>query len=120
MEFNDMRNNLDLINSLDWDMTPEKAVSIYLEWGTCWSMNGTYPRWAKDEETHYFVVSTWERPVRIFLVRRNKEEYQEMATITMPPHLEKKFLDSVGHNKGVYGVEGEVKTWLQNQLNVEQ
>jgi hypothetical protein len=118
MQLEDMRKNSDLINSLDWDMTPEKAVCIYLEWGTCWSMNRTYPRWARDEETHYFVVSTWKRPVTVNLVRRNKDEYEELATITLPESLEKRFLDSVGHNKGVYGVEGEVKEWLQSQLHL--
>lgn len=118
MQLEDMRNNLDLINSLDWEMTPEKAVCIYLEWGTCWSMNGTYPRWARDEETHYFVINTWNRPAIIHLVRRNKDEYDELATIKIPAELEQKFLDSIGYNKGVYGLEGEVKTWLQNQLDI--
>lgn len=117
MQLEDMRNNLELMNSLDWEMTPEKAVCIYLEWGTCWSMNGSYARWARDEETHYFVISTWDRPVTIHLVRRNKDEYEELSTIYLPKDLENRFLESVGHNKGIYGLEGEVKSWLQSQLN---
>jgi hypothetical protein len=27
-----------------------------------------------------------------------------------------RFLDSMGHNKGVYSIEGEVKEWLKAKL----
>jgi len=26
-----------LINSIDWDMTPDMAVRLYLEWGNIWT-----------------------------------------------------------------------------------
>ena len=32
----ELRKNRTLVNSIDWAMTPEKAVEMYLEWGTGW------------------------------------------------------------------------------------
>ena len=117
MEINDIKNDLSIINSLDWEMTPETAVSIYLEWGTCFSMNNTYQRWARDEESTYFIVNTWEKPAVINLIRRNKDEAKEIATIQIPENLKNEFLDSVGHNNGVFALNKSLKNWLKNQLN---
>jgi hypothetical protein len=117
MEIRDIKNDLNLLNSLDWDMTPEKAVCIYLEWGTCFSMNSSYQRWARDEESVYFIVNTWEKPAVIQMVKRNKNEAQDLATIQIPEDLKKEFLDSVGHRNGVFGLNKSLKNWLQGQLN---
>jgi hypothetical protein len=32
MTLEDIRNNRALVNSIDWSMTPEEAVTLYLEW----------------------------------------------------------------------------------------
>jgi len=50
------------------------------------------------------------------LIKRNSEEAVELAKIRMPDEIKKKFLDEVGHNKGVYSLDGEVKEWLKTQL----
>jgi len=34
----------------------------------------------------------------------------------MPEEIEARFLESIGHNKGVYSLEGEVKEWLRARL----
>jgi hypothetical protein len=34
----------------------------------------------------------------------------------MPGELEDIFMDSIGHNRGVYSIDGEVKAWLKEQL----
>ncbi len=36
MQLEDIRDNEDLLNAIDWDMTPEEAVRLYLEWGNNW------------------------------------------------------------------------------------
>lgn len=33
MTLEDIRNDFDLLNNIDWKMTPEEAVRLYLEWG---------------------------------------------------------------------------------------
>jgi hypothetical protein len=104
----------DLVNAIDWEMTPEEAVRLYLEWGNNWA-RGNYVIRSKNDVTHYFVVNTWNRPV-IYLIRRNSDQAEELAEIRMPAALERRFLDRVGKHKGVWAVEGEVRDWLQHQL----
>jgi len=111
---NELKQRKDMIESIDWDMTPEEAVTLYLEWGNNWA-HGRVIR-SKADFSNYFVVYSWdERPV-IYLVRRNSEGAEDLAELQMPPDIEAWFLESVGHNKGVYAVEGEVREWLENEL----
>jgi len=110
-----IKNDINLLNNIDWDMTPEEAVRLYLEWGNNWA-GGKYVIRSKEDVTHYFVVNTWgENPV-IYLIRRNSEEAVELAKIDMPSEIEERFLQSYGDLKGVYAPEGEVKEWLQKTL----
>jgi len=115
MTMNDIRKDKNLVNAIDWDMTPEEAVRLYLEWGNNWA-GGNYVIRSKNDVTHYFVVNTWELPPKVYLIRRNSEDAVELAEIEMPEPLSRRFLDSIGHNRGVYAIEGEVKRWIQRQL----
>jgi hypothetical protein len=110
-----VKKNISLLNEIDWDMTPEEAVRLYLEWGNNWA-RGNYVIRSKDDVSHYFVVDAWDEVPKIYLIRRNSEDTQELAEIAMPDDLKKRFLKSVGYHKGVYAIEGEVKTWLKKQL----
>ncbi|OQX63177.1 MAG: hypothetical protein B5M56_03820 [Desulfococcus sp. 4484_241] len=111
-----LKKRRDLINDIDWEMTPEEAVRLYLEWGNNWA-GGNYVIRSREDVSHYFVINTWrERPI-IYLVRRDSEQAEELAVIEMPETLEKKFLKSVGHNRGVYAIDADVKKWLQKELH---
>ena len=114
MKLEDIRKNADLLNDIDWGMTPEMAVTLYLEWGNNPALGKNIIR-SKSDFSTYFVINTWHKPV-IYLVRRNIEDGIELATIKMPEGLKNRFLESVGHNKGVYSIEGEVKDWLKKKL----
>ncbi len=105
-----------LVNGIDWEMTPEEAVRLYLEWGNNWA-GGNYVIRSKDDVTHYFVVNTWRDKPVIYLIRRNSEEAVELAKFEMPVKLIDRFLESIGHNRGVWAVEGEVREWLQEQVS---
>ena len=115
LKLHDIRKDSGLINAIDWDMTPEEAVRLYLEWGNNWA-RGNYVIRSKHDVTHYFVVNTWEKKPKVFLIRRNSEDAVELAEIELPGDLEDRFLESIGHNRGVFSIEGEVKTWLKKQL----
>jgi hypothetical protein len=110
-----IKNDPDLLDDIDWDMTPEEAVRLYLEWGNNWA-RGNYVIRSKHDETLYFVVSTWKEPPMVYLIRRNSEEALEIAAIKMPKEIERQYLEEIGHLKGVYAVEGAVKAWLQKEL----
>ena len=83
----------------------------------CPTLSGNYVIRSKDDVTHYFVVNTWGETPKIYLIRRNSEDAEELAEIDLPKDLRERFLESVGHNKGVYSIEGDVKDWLKNQLD---
>ena len=115
MQLSELKKNNDLLNSIDWDMTPEEAVRLYLEWGNNWT-RGNYVIRSKNDVSYYFVVYAWDDPPVIYLIKRNSEEAVELATIKMPEELKKHFMTNVGFNKGVYPLDGQVKDWLQSQL----
>ena len=116
LKLEDIRKDNKLLDAIDWDMTPEEAVRLYLEWGNNWA-RGNYVIRSKDDVSHYFVVNTWAKTPVIYLIRRNSEQADELAEIRMPGDLNETFLESIGHNRGVYAVEGDVRRWLKEELD---
>ena len=116
MRLEHIRDNEDLLNAIDWDMTPEEAVRLYLEWGNNWA-GGNYVIRSKDDISHYFVVNTWDENPVIFLIRRSSDEAVELAKIDMPDDIKDRFLEENGNLKGVFAIEGNIKDWLYKQLN---
>jgi hypothetical protein len=117
MDIENLRNRLDLLTDIDWDMTPEEAVTLYLEWGNNWS-HGRMVR-SKEDVSYYFVVNTWEDPPTVMLIRRNSEEAVELAEFALPEHLREGYLNSVASRKGVYPITKEVRAWLEAELSGE-
>lgn len=117
MTLNDIRQNRQLLNEIDWEMTPEEAVRLYLEWGNNWA-RGNYVIRSKEDVSHYFVVNTWKGKPMLYLIRRNSDEARDLAQIDIPQPIADRFLESVGYNKGVYAVDGDLRQWLQQQLGL--
>ena len=46
---------------ISWDLTPEHAVTMYLEWGNNDWHSEYPPVRSKDDMSNYFVVDTWGR-----------------------------------------------------------
>ena len=114
MTLEDIRKDRTLVNSIDWAMTPEEAVTLYLEWGNN-TAHGRKMVKSKKDVSYYFVVNTWDEPPRIYLVRRNSDEAVDLAAIELPPHLRKLFAETVARRKSVYGLTPEVREWLQKE-----
>jgi hypothetical protein len=55
MGLDEVRKNREIISVIDWDMTPEEAVTLYLEWGNSWSHGKSLIR-SKDDVSHYVTV----------------------------------------------------------------
>ncbi len=104
-----------LINSIDWEMTPEMAVRVYLEWGNIWAHgeNRRHIVRSKSDYSVYFVVNCWDRPFFIYLIKRNSEEATEVAKFELPQRFEM----PVCQYKGIYPVEGNLKDWLREELS---
>ena len=115
LTLDDVKKNSDLVNAIDWNMTPEEAVRLYLEWGNNWARSNYVIR-SKDDVSYYFVINTWEKMPVIYLIRRNSEQAEELAEINLPVKLKNRFLDSISHNKKVYAIDHEIKAWLKSEL----
>jgi len=106
-----------LINSIDWDMTPELAVRMYLEWGNIWS-RGEDKRYvvqsSKKDYSVYFVVNCWAKPYYIHLIKISNEKAEDLAKFELPERFER----PICKFKGVYAPDGELKDWLRKELKV--
>ena len=111
----ELKKEHDLLDEVDWDMTPEQAVKLYLEWGnTDWG-SGKYVIRSKSDYTTYFVVNCWSKPYFIYLIRRNSDEAVELAKFELPEQFER----DVCELKGVYALEKDVQSWLKSELGVK-
>jgi hypothetical protein len=114
MDLQDIREDRALVDDIDWDMTPEEAIVLYLEWGNNWS-HGRMIK-SRDDISHYFVLTSWEDPPRVLFIRRSTEGAEELAHIELPDPVKSRFLESIHYNKGVWGLTDDVRSWLQEHL----
>lgn len=117
MKLDDIKKDQHLVDAIDWDMTPEEAVRLYLEWGNNWA-GGNYVIRSRDDTAFYFVINTWKDTPIVYLVQRNSEEARELAEIEIPEILRNRYIEHNGNAKGVYSIEGEIKEWLKKELDV--
>lgn len=106
-----------LINAIDWKMTPEEAVTLYLEWGNNWS-HGRMIK-SREDESHYFVLNTWESPPVVFFIRRDMDEAEELARIELPEELAMSVTAYFKGNRDVWGLTPEVEAWLRSEMGLE-
>lgn len=106
-----------LIDRIDWQMTPEKAIETYLEWGTGWARHGDSVRYA-DQESIYFVIYDWEEPLQVTLIRRNTRDMTEIAKVEAPAELIRKAIEEGGKKPGVgvYAINDALEQWLRSAL----
>ncbi|MFP4573243.1 MAG: DVU0772 family protein [Desulfobacterales bacterium] len=115
MNLEELKQNREIVGKIDWEMTPEEAVRLYLEWGNNWA-GGNYVIRSKEDVSYYFVVYAWDKPPVIYLIRRNSEEALELARIVLPGWLKDIFLAETSGNNGVYPIRGRVRQWLESEL----
>lgn len=103
---------------IDWNLSPEHAVTMYLEWGNN-NWHAEYPPVrSKDDYSTYFVVDTWgPRPV-VRLVRRNSEAAEDIYSAPLPERLANLFLAEFGDLRGIYEPTPEIKEWLRHEMGL--
>lgn len=105
--------------NIDWNMTPEQAVTMYLEWGNN-DWQSEYPPVRSSEDVSiYFVVDSWENPPLIRLVRRNSEKAEDIFTMPLPAGLMDDWREANGNLKGISAPTPQIKEWLKKQLDQE-
>jgi hypothetical protein len=107
----------EIIDRIDWEMTPEKAVESYLEWGTGWSRKGEFVQYP-GQESLYFVIFDWEEPPQVTLIQRSMREAVEIAKIPAPPGMISNAVSDAGRKPGVgvCAISAELRQWLQAAL----
>ena len=101
---------------IDWDLSPEDAVTLYLEWGNNnWHAEHPPVR-SKDDYATYFVVDSWEEKPTLRLVRRNSEEAIDLLVLDLPQNLEDEFKKEFAGLKGLYEPTESIKNWLREEI----
>ncbi len=113
----ELKKNISLLNDVEWDLNPAVAVGRHLEWGAGWACDNYTARGSVDQSV-YFAISTWERPVTVVLVKRIGFEMEELAQFTLPKQIQARFLKSIGNKNGMYELDLDVKQWLKGELEV--
>ena len=103
----------DLIQAIDWDMTPRQAFEIFqLKGAEGWRHRGL-------TESVYFYLSTWQGQRRLLLVKRSHVASEEIAEIAAPPELmEACAREGEGEDipRGQTAVGGELREWLRGEV----
>ena len=116
LNLNQLKKNRNLVNQIDWTMTPEKAIEMYLEWGTGWIRGNDFVS-SGDQESIYFVIYDWQ-PHQINLIRRTVEGAEEIAIVKVPDNLFNQAVKEDGYNPGVgvHPLNNELKQWVQDTI----
>ncbi len=102
--------------NIDWNLAPEDAVTLYLEWGNNnWHAEHAPVR-SKDDFATYFVVDSWEEKPTLRLVRRNSEQAVDLFTTELPKDLEEEFKKEHEGLKGLYSPSESIKDWLKQEI----
>ncbi len=112
-----MNNLRDIHYVIDWNLTPEHAVTMYLEWGNNDWHSEYPPVRSKDDFSTYFVVDTWGEEPLIRLVRRNSEAAKDILTLPLPYTLRDEFYAENSTLKGIFTPTPGIKEWLQEQMS---
>jgi hypothetical protein len=107
-----------LVNSIDWSMTPEKAIEMYLEWGTGWVRGNDFVS-SHDDESIYFVVYDFEKTPMVTLIRRTTGCAEEIAKVVVPEDLFEAACKEDGKRPGVgvHALNQPLKEWVCEQID---
>jgi hypothetical protein len=118
-ELEELKLHKEILDQIDFEMTPEKAVETYLEWGTSWSRKDDCARYV-GQESYYFVIYAWEAPLQVTLLKHNSQGSEEITKLVAPSDLVRKCIDEGGRKPGVgvYALNEPLKSWLRNLLSL--
>ncbi|MBU2487827.1 MAG: hypothetical protein KKA60_00390 [Proteobacteria bacterium] len=101
---------------IEWDLSPEEAVTLYLEWGNNNWRGAHPPVRGPEDHSYYFVVDNWEDTPRAILLYRNHDRSDELWSMPLPADQARAFRAEFGSLKGVFAPTLEVRQWLQEEI----
>ncbi len=111
----EIKANREIMNCLNLDMTPERAVALYLEWGSSWAHGRDFVR-SEGDVSCFFKIDAWEAPAKVFLVRQSISDETILGEVEVPAELVARALESWGRKRGTYGLTNELRGWLKQEL----
>lgn len=99
---------LEIDNEIDWNIAPEEAIAMFLEWG---QLRGQKYYVNSNDYSIFFVVNTWHEPV-IFLRKVSTESIDILGTFKFPS----KFIEGIYRHKGTYKVSEELQDWIKKEM----
>ena len=115
MDIEELRRSTEIKNEIAWDMIPEDAVMLYLEWGGSWTP-GVVPVRSANDHSYYFMVSTWDEHPKVRLMKMSHESAEELAAIDVPEEIMKPFLATLPRSKNVYPINDAIRNWLETEF----
>jgi hypothetical protein len=102
---------------IDWDLSPEDAVTMYLEWGNN-DWRGRHPPVRSGADaSHYFVLDSWGEKPLVRLVRRTAGGADDLVSLELPKDLETAWLQEYGRLRGIFEPTAAIKEWLLRELD---
>ena len=98
-----------VIDSIDWEMTPELTFGTYESWG------GRERVRNNDERIHYFFIDNWGEKPKLCLMERGVKHAKIIAEIQAPADLVSSCVDSQGEvafYDRSFAINDKIRTWL--------
>jgi hypothetical protein len=111
----EIKENQEIMDCLNLEMTAEKAVALYLEWGSSWAHGRDFVR-SDSDVSCYFTIDAWEKPAKLLLVRQSMAEGEIVGEVDAPSELMERELSTWGGRRGNYGIGEELKDWIRKEL----
>jgi hypothetical protein len=112
----EIKENQEIMDCLNLEMTPEKAVALYLEWGSSWAHGRDFVR-SNTDVSCYFTIDAWEKPAKLLLIRRSMAEGEILVEVDAPRELVEREVEAWGGRRGSYGISELLKEWIRSQLS---
>jgi hypothetical protein len=108
-EFHKIKVGDTIINSIDWEMTPELTFGTYESWG------GRERVRNNDERIHYFFIDNWGERPKLCLMERGVKHARIVAEIEAPEELVKRCVQNQGEvafYDRTFAIDERIRTWL--------
>ncbi len=113
LNWEEIKQNKGIINSIDWDITPQEAFEAYqIKSINAWKQRNL-------EDVCYFVLSVWRGEAKVNLVRRTYRDSEDLAEAPVPEELVREAVARQGGGAprvAHYEVDEEIKQWLRREL----
>lgn len=115
MNLEELKARRDIVNNIDWDMTPQAAFEAY----QIKSINAG--RYRSLPDIYFFYLNLLDGADQVVLVERTLKDSREVASIEPPAALVKACVESDDSasliGAGQCPLSPELKAWLQEQLD---